>query len=242
MTAFILPDNPRSIFDALTRNIPMLMVCFVAIFIVIAVSAFHVRAQRRQAMQQWALESGCQYLLAPAGGVLAELQRLHPTMSGITGSVRFVNVLQGEVGGLPCLIADRWVRAGKSSSCTTILVLFFPAPFPGFTVCRENIFLKLADKLGYHNVDFPGSPGFSQRYFVHGNPEEAVRALFTPEVLQAFEQLDPGFPYTVHADGATLMFYRRGRQLPVPELRALRDKAEMLAGAFTRARAGAAFH
>jgi hypothetical protein len=107
-------------------------------------------------------------------------------------------------------------------------------------LCPENTLWHIAEKFGYKDIDIEGAPEFSRRFFLHGDNETAVRALFKPEVTQVFEQIDGGKYFVVSAWGEWLVVHR-GRLIPVPELRDFLQRAELMANAFRRARTSSVF-
>lgn len=57
---------------------------------------------------------------------------------------------------------------------------------PGFTLRPEGLVEKFGAALGMQDIDFAAQPAFSNSYVLQGADEEAVRALFTDEVLRQF--------------------------------------------------------
>jgi hypothetical protein len=62
---------------------------------------------------------------------------------------------------------------------------------PDFALRPERTIDRLIPMIGRGDIDFDGYPTFSHRYFLRGNDEAAVRALFTPQRLGAFEGVEP---------------------------------------------------
>ena len=82
------------------------------------------------------------------------------------------------------------------------------SPSPSRLSCwsRKTSSGHRAEKLGYADIDIDGAPDFSRRFFLHGQDQAAVRALFKPEVTQAFEQLDAKTQWSVSGSGQWLVF------------------------------------
>ena len=62
---------------------------------------------------------------------------------------------------------------------------------PDFALRPERTIDRLIPLIGHGDIDFEGFPSFSHRYFLRGTDEAAVRALFTPQRLAAFESVEP---------------------------------------------------
>jgi hypothetical protein len=68
-----------------------------------------------------------------------------------------------------------------------------------------------------------------------------VRALFKPEITQAFEQLDPKIHFHGNGSGHWLTFCRPGKRIPPEMVREILQHAEPIASAFRRARSSGVF-
>lgn len=86
---------------------------------------------------------------------------------------------------------------------------------PGFILYPETIFSKLGKLFGGADINFPEAPAFSKKYILRGPDEAAIRALFTPTVLQFFEQRKA---LTVDSAGDTLFLHRANRRIKPEEI------------------------
>ena len=86
---------------------------------------------------------------------------------------------------------------------------------PGFILYPETIFSKLGKLFGGADINFPEAPAFSKKYILRGPDEAAIRALFTPTVLQFFEQRKA---LTIDSAGDTLFLHRANRRIKPEEL------------------------
>jgi hypothetical protein len=84
---------------------------------------------------------------------------------------------------------------------------------PSFSVVPKNISYKIGNKIGFRNINFEASPGFSEFYLVYGKDEETIRRVFNKELLDLFED-QKGLSLEGHKD--KLIFYRLN-QLVEPE-------------------------
>jgi hypothetical protein len=86
---------------------------------------------------------------------------------------------------------------------------------PDFILYPETIFSKLGKLFGGADINFPEAPAFSKKYILRGPDEVAIRALFTPTVLQFFEQRKA---LTVDSAGDTLFLHRANRRIKPEEI------------------------
>ena len=212
-----------------------------AVVLLILYGAARRRRKRREGLAQFALENGFTLSERPDPAAAEELAQIHVGPAAFEGRARYSNAMRGSVGGLDTIIADRTVGSGKSSSTATIVAFKFSAPFPAFMLCGENVLWHIAEKLGFADVDIDGAPDFSRRFFLHGQDQAAIRALFKPEITQAFEQIDKHRPSYVSASGQWLVTYYPGRQIDPAKLREFLQQAQVLAEAFRRAQTAGVF-
>jgi hypothetical protein len=88
---------------------------------------------------------------------------------------------------------------------------------PAFILYPETIFSKLGKLFGGADINFPEAPVFSKKYILRGPDEAAIRALFTPTILQFFEQRQA---LTIDSSGDTLFLHRANRRIKPEELEA----------------------
>jgi hypothetical protein len=212
-----------------------------ALVILVAYAAARERRKRREGFEQVAMEVGFLFTEKPDDALAEHLAQIKIASARPDFRPRFSHVLQGNAGGGEVIIGDRTVGAGKSQSTTTVFAFKFATPFPPFMLVPENLLWHIAEKLGYSDIDIDGAPDFSRRFFLHGQDEAAVRALFKPEVTQAFEQLDAKTQWYVSGSGQWLVFSRPGRRIRPQQIRELMQTAEPIVSAFRRAQGGSVF-
>jgi hypothetical protein len=215
---------------------------FLGLFVLMLYAKSRAARKRREAFEQFAMESGFAFSEKPDEMTESELREIRvASVQMDRRPARYTNVLRGSAGGGEAIIADRTVGQGKGQSTSTIVAFKFDSPVPPFMLCPENVLWHIAEKFGYKDIDIDGAPEFSRRFFLHGDNETAVRALFKPEVTQVLEQMDTKKYFVVSAWGEWLVVYRSGRLLPVQELRDFLGQAELIANAFRRARSSSVF-
>jgi len=90
---------------------------------------------------------------------------------------------------------------------------------------------KLMDAMGGPDIDFDSNPIFSARYALWGPDEAAIRAAFTPEIREFFEQ-EPG--WTVEVQAGNVGIYRAGRRVKPAELATFLEQSRAVLRAFSR--------
>ncbi|MGI9471696.1 MAG: hypothetical protein ACR2NZ_09210, partial [Rubripirellula sp.] len=98
---------------------------------------------------------------------------------------------------------------------------------PAFELRPESVFHRIGKVLGYQDIDFESHPEFSKRYLLRGQDEDAVRAMFTPELLSFFESQEK---VSAEASGDLLVFYRAGKRLKPEMIRAFMEEGFAIFG------------
>jgi carbonic anhydrase len=84
---------------------------------------------------------------------------------------------------------------------------------PKFTLAPEGWVSRLGDWFRKRDIDFVESPDFSRVYQLKGADEQAVRALFTPELRRFFEAT----PNQKVNGGGSFLFWWFDEKLPSVE-------------------------
>jgi hypothetical protein len=208
-----------------------LAIFLVLIFLLIR----HLNAKRRDAFAEVAAQSGWSF--APETEPVESLDLLAFPLTVRGRSQRVSNVARGSQGSIGFIVFDHkyTTGAGKHQHTTTQTVVHARSPrlsLPPFELGPENVFHKIGQKLGYHDIDFESSPEFSSKYLLRAKEhEEEVRALFTPPVLNYFEQ-HPNL--SVEGMGDEMLIYRNARQTKIDDLRMFVEDALATARQFER--------
>jgi hypothetical protein len=118
---------------------------------------------------------------------------------------------------------------GKSSHTWAQTVVCFQLArdvLPHFELRPESVFHRIGAWFGYQDINFESHPKFSQKYLLRGGDEQAVRDLFTDDILEWFEGTNG---VSVEGRGDRLLFYRQANRAD-PELirRLLQEGFEVL--------------
>lgn len=138
------------------------------------------------------------------------------------------NTLQGP---LPCapsslryVIKDLTVAeylgiAAQEFQLTVWLADGLPEPIPHFTLRSESLMTRVADYVGFADINFAEYPTFSNRYLLRGREVDAIRAFFTPGLLEYLERQTLDF--RLESNGRGLLLYLDERLLNPDEIRDL---------------------
>ncbi len=218
----------------------LMWVGFLGLFVLMVWAAARAKRKRREALEQFALESGFSFTAEADATIVEELAPIQVSVGGMAGRVSYRNILRGSRGGREVVIADRIAGQGKSQSYATVIATKFETPLPPFYLCSENFLMHLVEKLGYSDIDLDSAPEFSKRFFLHSDKPDEVRALFTTDVTAAFEQLPPDGFLCVQGAGKWLAVYRGNRLTQPEQLRDLVEMAGRIADALHRGQEAAA--
>ena len=147
---------------------PLVIFGFIAIFAVVAVLGYISSLKRREAMAAVAAKLGLQFMphkdryMPKRYRFLDKLRR---------GSNRYAfNVLSGGYQGHEVLLFDYHYRTGSGKNThhhyLSFFILHLRVSFPELIIGPEGIFSKIAQAVGYDDIDFE-SHEFSRKFCVH---------------------------------------------------------------------------
>ncbi len=219
----------------MNTNIVILLV-IVAAAGVGAIIYFNYRSQRKRAEAMAQIAAELKLVFTPEGDetVMSEHAAFHLFLQGRSKKVR--NLMRGTVRDLHVSIFDYQytVGAGKHQHTWNQTVISFELQgrnLPAFTMRPENVFHKLGSMMGYQDIDFEISPGFSKKYLLRGPDDAAIRSVFTSRALIFFES-EPGL--CVEADGRKLIVYRHSVRVKPELIRESVEKGVQVACLFQR--------
>jgi hypothetical protein len=126
------------------------------------------------------------------------------------------------------------VGSGKNQTtyCQTIAAITLQNfNFPSFMLLPENFFYKIADFVGYKDIDFSDKPLFSKNYFLKGPDETAIRNLFSREIMSFFER--ENYKGHLEANDRYILIYTPGRRIEPQNFRQFLENSGKIIRAFT---------
>lgn len=188
----------------------------VGVFVFVAMASHARERHRRELFQQIAQQTGLHYNPDRNRELAHHFQFLN---SLAVGSNRYAShVLTGELDGVGVVAFDYHYETHSSSKKghktrhrhLSILTADLPKPFPELTIRPEDVFSKVAQTLGYDDIDFE-SAEFSRRYCVRSRDKKFAYDVCHPlamDFLMRFNDLD------IEIEGTTIAAVQRGRLIP----------------------------
>jgi hypothetical protein len=190
---------------------PTALVFFVGLVILITVGAIFIwrkEKERTEALRRVAQAAGLTF--KPAAD-LAEVRALGDVQLYARGNSRqATNLMTGRVGDQQVAVFDyRYtIGSGKGRYTTIQTVVLLPSvkdSLPDLQMAPENPLIKIAEALGYQDIDIESAPEFSRRYILRGADEAAIRAALHPGATSYFAGHEG---WTVEVQSGTVGIYR----------------------------------
>lgn len=164
--------------------------CFIGLFVMVVVLSIRAENKRALVMEQFAQEMGFTYekKLSGTGHMPCNSAALFQK-----GRSRYAkNYMAGKVADVDVILTDYQYTTGggKNSTTHTMTLAAYSVPglnLPDFALEDENFLTRIAEKFGMQDIDFDTHPEFSKRYRLTGKDEQAVRELFTNDLLTRIE-------------------------------------------------------
>jgi len=150
------------------------------------------------------------------------LQRFHLATLGHYSTM--TNLLYGQRDGTDIAIFEFEYPRGKNNIIRqTVIWMQRPGTrLTEFSLRPESVWNQLGGWSGHGDINFDSRPNFSRDYLLRGDDEEAIRELFTNEVLSFYERHPE---LTTEGEGNKLLFYREGVVVQPENLRTFLDEA-----------------
>jgi hypothetical protein len=206
----------------------------VAVLVVVGiVLSIYYEKKRREGIQKVADELGLPFYPTGDPTLLAVLGVFQLFSQG--RSRKIYNMLHGDTDDVGLGIFDYQFTTGSGKNSTTWkqTVVYFHSPemnLPQFAMRPQSFFHKIGKMFGYQDIDFNTHPVFSNNFILQGANEEAIRKLFTPELLTLLEQKTG---ISLEGQGPHLVYYRHNHRAKPEQIRELMGEGFAL---FTRLR------
>lgn len=185
--------------------------------IAVGVASWYLAKKRREAFASFAAAHGLEYAPEDLEGIVAHPFRLFSKGDGR----RVENVLTGQWREQAMRAFDYWYyeestdsdgNRSKTYYRYTCCLLEIDADFPPLAVTRENVFTRMADGLGFRDIELE-SPDFNRRFQVSAKDRRFAYAFVDARMMKWLLAL-PGKEELEVASGWLLLFHR-GRRKPV---------------------------
>jgi len=93
---------------------------------------------------------------------------------------------------------------------TTVHVVRLPSLIPRFIIDKEGLFNKMFDRVrvlsgSKKDINFSKHPGFSNKFQLSGEDEQAIRKFFTDDLIHFFEENEI---HHIESNGEALMIFK----------------------------------
>jgi len=181
---------------------PLIIVGFLAVVIVVGVVSFISAQKRREAMAALASRLGLRFSPHRDRSLARQYEFLDKLRAGRD---RYAyNILSGTYQGHEVLVFDYHYKTGSGKNTHhhhfSFFVLQIPASFPELIIAPEGFFSKIAQAVGYDDIDFE-SHEFSRKFCVRSRNKK-----FAYDVCHAqmIEYLLANEDLTIEMDGYAL--------------------------------------
>ncbi len=194
--------------------------------------SYRQEKQRTADLQRAADELGFEFLPTDDSSFLANLTGFPLFSQG--RSKRLFNLMRGKTKNLNVSVFDYSYVTGSGKHRhtwrqTVVCFQIDGAGLPTFSLGPENVWHKIGTWFGYQDINFASHPLFSKNYLLRGQAEEAIRNLFTEEVL-AFYETNPKL--TTEGDQDRLLVYRHSVRVEPSAIRSLLEDGLNVVNAF----------
>jgi len=190
---------------------PVIFVGFIAVFIVIAVLGFISAAKRREAMLLLAQRLGLHFEPHKNRYMARELRFLNKLRHG---SNRYAyNILSGNYRGHDVTVFDYHYQTGSGKDTHHHHFSFFtvrlPGAFPELTIGPEGVFSKIAQAVGYDDIDFE-SHEFSRKFCIRSRDKKFAYDFCHAQMIE-YLLANPDLTLEVELNTLAISFNRRLR-------------------------------
>jgi hypothetical protein len=146
---------------------PLIVVGFVGIFVIILVAGILSARKRREAMRALAARLGLRF----APGKNRHLAKQYKFLNKLRkGSNRYAsNILSGSFQSHHVMVFDYHYQTGSGDNTHhyhfSFFIMHLSVPFPELVIGPEGVFSKIAQAVGYDDIDFE-SHEFSRKFCV----------------------------------------------------------------------------
>ncbi len=201
---------------------PVIVIGFIAIVIVVAIFGHLAAQKRRQAMMALAARLGLHFDPDKRRDVARRYEFIDKMRAGRD---RYAfNILSGEYQGYDVLIFDYHYRTGSGKDThdhyLSFFILHLPIVVPELTIGPEGFFSKIAQAVGYDDIDFE-SHEFSRKFCVRSKKKKFAYDVCNAQMIE-YLLANPDLTIEMELNSLAISFNRRlDLELIEPNLRRL---------------------
>ena len=100
----------------------------------------------------------------------------------------------------------------------SFLLINLKLNIPSFILDKESFLYSINERFGYNDIDFKKYPVFSNKFFLSGANESAIRNLFDSSLILFFEKNQS---YYIESRNSQLLIKGRDRFMSIEEIKNL---------------------
>ena len=184
--------------------IPIIWVSGIIVFIVVS---YLFEKKRRRALEVIASSIGLSFRRKDKLPQDVKAAKFHLFSQGYSS---IQNLMYAHVEGVDISLFGYSYAKGRSRYNQTVALFYSESKtLPNFDLRPEHVFHRIGSVFGYQDIDFETHPQFSSNYLLRGEDENAIRRIFTYDIL-AFFSNNTGL--SLEARGNRLLFYRHRKR------------------------------
>ena len=199
----------------------------IVFFISLFLYAFISERRRREGLEKVSLEMGFTY----DQKAVIELPNLELFDKR---SAKKKNLLTATRSGITWSLFDFEFSAGRSGQTQTVAMVQLDGELPTFTLSRKHFYHKVGKIMGFKEIALDEYPEFSQKYYLKGKDEPAIRKLFSSHVILTI--MNQPLEEHVEAGGNFIIMYTPNIQVNPEDLYKFFQKAVVIVDLFREPR------
>jgi hypothetical protein len=206
----------------------LVIVVIVIIAVLFIVYRFFASCKRRQELANWALSKGLFFI----AGKDSSFDSQYPGFDCLQkGHDRYAyNIMSGALAGREFLGCDYHYAIGSGKSRSehffSLVIIKSPIPLEPLLIRPETFSDKLAELVGFNDIDFE-SAEFSKKFYVKSPDKKWAYDIIHPQMME-FLMNSPEF--SIQLDSLSVIVYRDARFSPAE----FEDAANLANGIFER--------
>ncbi len=188
---------------------PVIVIGFFALVIVVAIFGYLSAQKRREAMLALANKLGLRFEPRKNRHMARELRFLNKLRHG---SNRYAfNILSGSYQGHNVMVFDYHYQTGSGKDTHhhyfSFFILRLPGSFPELTIAPEGVFSKIAQAVGYDDIDFE-SHEFSRKFCVRSRDKKFAYDVCNAQMIE-YLLANADLTLEIELDSLAISFNRR---------------------------------
>jgi len=202
-----------------------IILSIVAVAVMLAIASSRRENKRTADLKQAAESLEFEFVAKNNAEYLKSLKSM-PLFSRIGRRQKILNLMRGRSSSIEVAIFDHnyVVSSGQHSHTRRQSMICFQSDslsLPDFTLGPKGFWNKIGTVFGRENIEFETHPTFSENYALRGSEPEAIRSVFTDQVVDYFEQ---NLGYSAEGSADRLLLYKASKRVPPAEIAAFLEE------------------